>query len=307
MIHSCFCLILFSILFLSISESNGQVDSSKNSPKAIKSIKSQVYKVRKIRKSLKTDEIEYDYDNYQRDYFEDGRIKRELQYFVEDEEQEIEYIYDVKDSLIKKNIYDISDDDREIKYSYSYEYDNDTLKMVYGLDDDNEVIRIGEYTYYEGNYIVLEYDKDEKEDKSSHILKKYNDKYQEISYENKWNDGKYLEKRLYFYNEDEKLDSINNYYDHKLLFKHIYTYEDSIYTVKLINYQIESEGKVIWTREYNLNEDVISFIQHIGKKTNDKLRYYHYEYDKNGNWIEKKENYNTILYKIVKREIEYYD
>jgi hypothetical protein len=96
MIHSCFCLILFSILFLSISESNGQVDSSKNSPKAIKSIKSQVYKVRKIRKSLKTDEIEYDYDNYQRDYFEDGRIKRELQYFVEDEEQEIEYIYDVK-------------------------------------------------------------------------------------------------------------------------------------------------------------------------------------------------------------------
>lgn len=307
MIHSCFCLILISILFLSISESNGQVDSLNSSPKAIKSIKSQAYKVKKKGKRLKTSEIEYDYENYQRDYFEDGRIKRELQYFVEDEEQEIEYVYDVKDSLIKKNIYDISDDDREIKYSYSYEYDNDTLKMVYGLDDDNEVIRIGEYTYYEGNYIVLEYDKDEKEDKSSHILKKYNDKYQEISYENKWNDEKYLEKRLYFYNEDEKLDSINNYYDHKLLFKHIYTYEDSIYTVKLINYQIESEGKVIWTREYNLNEDVISFIQHIGKKTNDKLRYYHYEYDKNGNWIEKKENYNTILYKIVKREIEYYD
>lgn len=305
--HFKYILALFVLIIGAYYESEGQVDTLNNTKKSIKSIKSQAFKVRKVSKRLKTSEIEYDYENYQRDYFEDGRIKRELQYFIDDEEQEIEYIYDEKDSLIKKNIFDISDDDRELKYSFSYEYENDTLKIVYGLDDDDEVIRIGEYIYYEGGYSVLEYDKDDKDDKSKHILKKYNQDYQEISYESKWNDGKYLEKRLYFYNKDNKLDSINNYNDGKLLFKHVYTYGDSLSTVELINYQVEEDGFLVWTRRYNQKEEVVSFIQNVSKKTNDALRYYSYKYDDYGNWIEKNESYNVVLYKIVKREIEYYD
>lgn len=301
-------ILIIVLLFFGFNYNNKSQDALSNeNKKVIKSIKSKAFKVRKIRKRLKTDEIEYDYDNYIKEFDKNGKIIKEVNYFVDGEETEIEYLYDDKDSLIEKIVYDINDDEREIKYALKYEYENNKLKNVYGLNDEKEVIRVSEYIYNENGFTVLEFYEGKKEEKENNILKKYNNNYQEISFEKNWDDGKYREKRLYFYNENNKLDSINNYYEDNLLFKHKYTFQDSVSIVQLINYQVESEGKLVWTREYNKNDEVISFIQNVNKKTNDALQYYDYKYDEYGNWIEKKLSHNIVLYKITKREIEYYD
>lgn len=273
----------------------------------IKSIRSQAYKIQKLNNEVKTDKIDYSDDNYLKEFYKNGKLKRHLIYFLEDMVSKTECTYNEQDSLIKISIYEMGDDNKDLNYSYSYKYINDTLKTMYVLDENNEVIRIGEYTYYDDGFSILEYDKDKKDDNKNLVLKKYNTKKQKISLKSYWVEGEYIDSEYNYYNDDNKLDSTLIFYGEELISKFKYTYEDTVYKKLQFTYDENNNEELYIEIVFNLKDEIISYKRYSDDPFYNNSMTYSYSYDKYGNWIEQKVLLDKELISVIKREIEYYD
>lgn len=273
----------------------------------IKSIKSQAYEVHKLKNEVKIDKIDYSEDNYLREFYPNGKLKRHLIYFLDEMVSKTEFIYDDKDSLIKMNVYQKSDNNIDLINSYSCEYENDNLKTIYVFDENNEVIGIDEFTYFDNGFRTLGYFKDKKDDNKYYILREYNKKNQQISLKSNWVEEEFKDIEYSYYNDNNKLDSTLSFYEDKLVSKIIYTYEDSIYKQMKFMCDDNINGDLYTINVYNLKDEIISYIRLNDDPLYNSSTTYLYFYDKYGNWIEQKVILDEELISIIKREIEYYE
>lgn len=294
------------IIFLNNHNLKAEGDSLLMNKKKIMKITSQASKVREVRRRQIIKEIEYDYDNYIKEFDKNGNEILSIQKFVDNVDEQIEMKYDDKNRLIEKIIYDEIGEDKELRYSMKYEYLDDTLMKVSGFNDDNELIRVGAYTYKRGGYSVFEYDAQDKENSDEYIQKRFNENGKEISYEKEMEDGVFKSRRISYYNSDNKLDCILNFYNNKLLFKHVYTQENDTSKVQMYSYYKEVNEKLVWERHYNNLDDVIYFHKFDEDPKREIINFYKYKYDENGNWIRREDYFFKNMFEVVERKIEYY-
>jgi len=273
----------------------------------IKSIRSQVYEVQKLNNEVKIDKSEYGENNYLREFYPNGKLKRHLIYFIDEIVSKTEYIYDDKDSLIKMNVYRKSDNNLDLINSYSCEYENDSLKTIYVFDENNEVIRIKEFTYFDNGFRTLGYFKDRKDENKYLILREFNKKNQQISLKSNWVEGEFKDIEYSYFNDYNKLDSTLSFYGNKLVSKIIYTYEDSIYKQMKFMCDENINGDLYTINVYNLKDEIISYIRLTDDPSFNSSMTYLYSYDRYGNWIEQKVLLDKEFVSVIKREIEYYD
>ena len=222
--------------------------------------------------------------NFKLEFNKYGNLKSKSELRTENDSIKVgaiwHYIYDNKNRVLKEQRF-------SFQYSkdtttWNYEYIGDSIINIQQLDKTYKILY---YTYREkGNFEFL-----------SHAN----------------SDSSYVTKRLYVY---DKFDRVIRSED--------YENKDYIQDLRITTYKDTVSSKIfkevlIWTKyndsfynefEYNVKENFTKMIIGNFNKNDTSINRYEYDYDKKGNWIEKRHfGWRGKLSTVFRREIEYYD
>jgi hypothetical protein len=222
--------------------------------------------------------------NFKLEFNEYGNLKKKSELRTENDSIKVgaiwNYKYDNKNRILQEQRFSFQYSKDTI--TWNYEYVGDSIINVRQLDKTYKILY---YTYIEkGNFEFLNHAN---------------------------SDSSYVTKRLYLYDKFNRVIRSEDYENKEFVQDlRITSYKDTITSNKF-------KEVVIWTKhnnsfynefEYNENDNSIKMIIGNFNKNDTSINRYEYDYDKFGNWIEKRHfGWRGKLSTVFRREIKYYE